>query len=643
MLGVAYYPEHWGENRVENDLNTFINNGIEIIRIGEFAWDIFEPEEGIFNFDLFDKVFNISENLGLKIIFGTPSATPPAWLIRKYPEILQRNRDGSIRNFGSRRHYCFSSDIYKEYISKLLEKIIKRYKDSKSLYAWQIDNEFGCEGTTYCYCEKCDEKFRKYLKNKYITIENLNKAWGTVFWSQMYNSFDQIETPKQTNALPNPHQYLDFYRFTTKNIIEFSNFQEELIRKYSNKAITHNFMVNFTEIDYFELAKQYDFVSYDSYIPSDIFNPALISMNYSLMYSLKRKPFTIMELQPGRVNWQKRNWYYPYEILKCWIYQGFLHNADDILIFRDRALSFGAEQYHNAILNYNGKTEDSPRLKILHDFYINKEEKKIKGNLNQFNKDSGNKYKVGIYFDYENSFIHSINSVSKDFSYIEGIFNFYEVFKSLGFIPEFIFKNEENLNKFDILIFPYAIYLDNEIKEKIKSFKNYLIVTCMTDIKDQYNRINLNESLIKVFRNIEFKIIDFGAIKDFNFSYNGMEITGDYWIERLEYKGKDIIVPFIISEDKKTLYLSSCFNSVELNKIIRKFIPSNMIPIYKLKKIFKNISDLDIDEFILKILNKKNLELFILIDKIYVINYNNETINFFDYIIEPYEIIEIKI
>lgn len=647
MLGVAYYPEHYEENKIESDLKIFKENGIEIIRIGEFAWDIFESEEGKFSFGLFDKVFEIAEKLDIKIIFGTPSATPPAWLIRKYPEILQKNRDGTIRNFGSRRHYCYSSDIYKDYILKLLEKIVLRYKDSKVLYSWQIDNEFGCEGTTYCYCEKCDQKFREYLKEKYGDIEKLNKAWGTVFWSQRYNDFWQIETPKQTNALPNPHQFLDFFKFTTKNIVNFSKFQTDFIRRYSNKSITHNFMVNFTEIDYYELSKEYDFISYDSYIPVDNWEPAILSMNYSLMYSLKNKPFTIMELQPGRVNWQKRNWYYPAEILNNWIYQGFLNNANDILVFRDKALSFGAEQYHNGILNYDGAPENSERLKILRDF----NNKKIENEIKKIIKEKDNNLKVGIYFDYENSFIHNINGVCRDFSYIDEVFIFYSLFRKYGFLPQFFFKEEKDLNRFDIIIIPYSIHLNSEIKNKIQDFKNYLIVTCMTDLKDEYNHINLRDSLIKKFRNIEYKILDFGGAKDYLFEYNNKKLKGNFWVEKLEYKGKKSIFPFLISYDKKTLYISSVFDIYSLNEILLDFLPISYLPIKKLlflkydgNKIIKSNSEENLNLNKLKdmidlFLQDNKIEYYNFGEKIILINYEEKEKRIGKIKLKPFEIL----
>jgi beta-galactosidase len=218
MLGTAYYPEHWEEDRIEKDLSAFRNNGIEFVRIGEFMWSVLEPEEGKYNLSLLKKTMDICKALQIKVILSTPSATPPAWLISKYPQILQKDIVSDTKNFGGRRHYCYNSKEYALYVCKIVELLACEFSSHDALYAWQIDNEFGCEDTSHCFCEKCDENFRTYLEDKYGDIGSLNKSWGTVFWSQTYNSFSQITTPKKISAIPNPHQMLDFYRFSSISV-----------------------------------------------------------------------------------------------------------------------------------------------------------------------------------------------------------------------------------------------------------------------------------------------------------------------------------------------------------------------------------------------------------------------------------------
>ncbi len=561
MIGVDYYPEHWDTDlkalpQMANDLIIMKENGIELIRVGEFAWYVLESAEGEYDFSLLDKLFELTRNIGIKVIIGTPSATPPAWLIKKHPEILQKDDKGHIRNFGSRRHYCYNSHIYKVYVDKIVSKLAERYGEMENLYAWQIDNEFGCEDTTYCYCEKCDTAFQKFLENKYTTVEDLNRDWGTVFWSQQYDDFAQIETPKRTNALRNPHQLLDFYRFSTDSIMAFAQMQIDTIKRYSTKPITHNLMTNFTEIDYKKIEKQYDFLSFDNYHFGKEFKPWFAGMNFDLMWSLQRQPFTVMEQQPGRVNWQVRNVYYDYKWMERVSRQALSHGADNIVFFRYRALPFGAEQFHNGILNYDGNPERSKRLEVC---------KKLSREKIPSRKD---KARIGIYFDYEASWMHMINGVNKDFDYFTSIMELYRPIFEKGEHVDFLFSDSD-FTGYEYLIIPYAIYIPEKVLKTIADSDSKVIFTCMSGIKDERNHIMTERPLGLNMRGIEVEITDFGAIFEETIRLaDGTEIVGDMWFEEhLLLKGNSVAEytkedfkghsPLICSEDSKTLYVGT--------------------------------------------------------------------------------------
>ncbi|MCX7730593.1 MAG: beta-galactosidase, partial [Candidatus Caldatribacterium sp.] len=231
MLGVCYYPEHCGMEKVPEDLRRMKDLGIRFVRVGEFAWSRIEPTPGTFSWEWLDAFFDEAHRIGLFVILGTPTATPPKWLIDRYPDILPVDREGRTRRFGSRRHYCFSSPPYRQETHRIVTVIAQRYGQHPALIGWQTDNEYGCHDTVRCFCPRCQKAFQRWLQARYGTVENLNTAWGTVFWSQEYRSFDEIELPNLTVAEPNPSHLMDYFRFASDQVREYNRLQVALLRK----------------------------------------------------------------------------------------------------------------------------------------------------------------------------------------------------------------------------------------------------------------------------------------------------------------------------------------------------------------------------------------------------------------------------
>ena len=220
-LGVCYYPEHWPKETWASDAARMRALGLEYVRIGEFAWSRLEPEAGRWDWLWLDEAIDTLHHVGLKIILGTPTATPPKWLIDGYPEMLPVGADGRTRGFGSRRHYCFSSPVYREQCRRIVTALAQRYGRHPALVAWQTDNEYGCHDTVLSYSEAAMSAFRDWLKQRYGHIDALNQAWGTVFWSQEYRSFDEIDAPVGAVTEANPSQRLDYRRFASDQVGEF--------------------------------------------------------------------------------------------------------------------------------------------------------------------------------------------------------------------------------------------------------------------------------------------------------------------------------------------------------------------------------------------------------------------------------------
>ncbi len=377
-VGVCYYPEHWDESLWESDLERMLANGITVIRIAEFAWSLFERTEGVFTFDFFDRFLELCTRKGMKVIFGTPTATPPAWLTEKYPEVLNADRNGVLIRHGLRRHYNYNAPVYHEKTRIIVEKLAQHYGSHPAIIGWQIDNEFNCE-TNEFYSEADHAAFRVFLQKRYGTLDALNDAWGTVFWSQTYTEWDQIHVPRPTtNGSINPHLHLDYIRFVSDSAITYCGLQEKILRKYIRPGvfITTNGM--FGHLDNHRMTDEcLDLYTYDSY-PNFAFLLERAGRLDKLRDRWSSKSLTevrsicphfgIMEQQGGPGSWYNRM-----ETptprpgqLKLWAMQSVAHGADFISFFRWRTCTFGTEIYWHGILNYDNR--DNRRLAEICDF-----------------------------------------------------------------------------------------------------------------------------------------------------------------------------------------------------------------------------------------------------------------------------------
>ena len=405
-LGTCYYPEHWDRKLWEDDLRRMLKAGIETIRVGEFAWNKVEPAEGTFTYDFFDDFLDTAHAAGMKVIFGTPTATPPAWLTEKYPEVLNARMDGVLYRHGMRRHYNYNSPKYRELAGRIVEKLGEHYAKHPAIIGWQIDNELNCE-TSEFYSESDTAAFRVFLKEKYHTIEALNKAWGTVFWNQTYTTWDEIHVPRTTiHNSTNPHEVLDYNRFVSESVISFCRMQSDLLRKYLKPGdfITTNGM--FDRMDNHRMADEaLDVYTYDSY-PNFAYcleaNPkdpdSLNDRKWSLHLTQVRSicpHFGIMEQQSGANGWNTRMEApapKPGQMM-LWAMQSIAHGADFVSFFRWRTSVMGTEIYWHGILDYDNR--DNRKLA---------EVKEIHKRIQAISQASGAEFKAafGLVRDYDN-------------------------------------------------------------------------------------------------------------------------------------------------------------------------------------------------------------------------------------------------
>ncbi len=365
-FGVDYYPEHWGEKRWETDLKMMKQLNFNIIRIAEFAWCRLEPEEGRYDFLWLDKVIELCKKYEISVMLGVPVRNVPVWLMEKDPSVAIKAHEGHLESFGSRYTTCLNNPTLREHALKLSEMMAARYADYENVVSWHLDNEYG--DASICYCDNCRKRFINWLKDKYKTVDQLNEAWGMVFWSLEINTWDQLWVPLKINHFPhNPGLLQDYRRFTSWTTEQFVMEQGDIFRRLApGKTITTNFQsMTRYHTDYHKLGEALDVVSVNYYPPVS-YN----SMDLDIMRGIKNKNFWVVEQKsgpPGNVH----NGYLtpaPGET-RMYTYQSIAHGAEAILYFRWRPSYFGQEQLHKGILNYDAFTnrifDEIGRLKMM--------------------------------------------------------------------------------------------------------------------------------------------------------------------------------------------------------------------------------------------------------------------------------------
>ncbi len=364
LFGATYYPEHWPlEQRLADPAN-MAAAGTNVVRLAEFAWDFMEPRLDQFDFSLFDETIDRCGAVDIDTILCTPTAAPPRWLTAAHPEWLRVDANGRAMTHGSRQHCCTTNPGFREASRRITRAMADHFAVSPRVIGWQIDNEFNCHFDE-CHCDACLAGFRDWLRERYTDIATLNEAWGTAFWAQTYDDFDQIEFARLDRPThPNPSQHLDLLRFYSDAVIEFQREQVAILRAAQpNWWITHNGL--FDHIDYNKFATDLDFLSVDLY-PGFSEQPAgfVWSATTAERTRAASGTFIVPEQQAGAGG--QRPYLLPTTApgqMRLWTYQSIAHGAAGILHFRWRTCPFGAEMYWNGILDH----DDVPRRRY-HEF-----------------------------------------------------------------------------------------------------------------------------------------------------------------------------------------------------------------------------------------------------------------------------------
>jgi beta-galactosidase len=487
-VGVYYYPEHWDSSQWERDIKKISDMGFEFTHFAEFAWAQLEPEEGKYDFKWLDRAVQIAAKYNLKVIMCTSTATPPVWLTRKHPDILETKEDGTQMDHGSRQHASFSSNYFRQYSLKMVAELAKHYGKDKRIMGWQIDNE---PRTFYDFGKDAHERFRTWLKEQYKTIDSLNVTWGTNFWSGTYTSFDQINIPKQDQWGMNLNQQFDHLRFMDEETASFLDDQAKVIRQYStsDQWITSNYVPRYNA-SYIGMSKELDFECYTRYM---VYGGELgIGSKGYRVGDYSRIPFAndffrnlkgmygVMELQPGQVNWGSINSQPLPGAVRLWLWNVFAGGSKFTCTYRFRAPLYGYEQYHYGIVGYDGVTPTPGGLEFSQ--FI-KEIKLLRASFSPKALPAEYvKRKTGILINPDNLMGIDLNKQTREWNTLDHFNKYFKALKSFGAPVDFV-RDTTDFNKYPVLIVPAYQQIDKVLIEKLANYAKQggnLVMTCRT-------------------------------------------------------------------------------------------------------------------------------------------------------------------
>ena len=437
-LGCCYYPEHWPEAWWAEDARRMREMGLRLVRIGEFAWSRLEPEPGRYDWGWLDRAIDTLHAAGLKVILGTPTATPPKWLVDRMPDMVAIDEQGRPRGFGSRRHYCFSHEGYRAEAVRIVTALAERYGNHPALAMWQTDNEYGCHDTVLSFSAAAASAFRGWLAARYGTVEALNAAWGNVFWSMEYRSFAEVDPPHLTVTEANPAHWLDYRRFCSDQVASFNREQVEILRRLSSGVpITHNFMGFFTEFDHHAVGRDIDVATWDSY-PLGFLeqfwfsseekraylrqgHPDIAAFHHDLYRGCSGGRWGVMEQQPGPVNWARFNPAPLPGMVALWTLEACAHGAELTSYFRWRQAPFAQEQMHAGLLRPDSSEAEAAD-----------EVRKAAAVLEAIGPQATAQAQVALVFSYEAAWVVGIQPQGQSFRYLELVFETYSALRERG-------------------------------------------------------------------------------------------------------------------------------------------------------------------------------------------------------------------
>lgn len=490
LYGGDYNPNQWGREIWSEDMRIFRDARINSATVNVFSWAKLQPSENEYNFSELDDIIDMLSKEGYDIVLATSTGALPAWMFKKYPEVARTDYQGRHHKFGHRHNACPNSLVFQKYASALVDQLAARYASNPHVVCWHISNEYGGE----CYCENCEKAFRVWLKNKYKSIEALNKAWNLEFWGHTVYEWDEIVLPNALGDGMDTEQNtafaglsVDYRRFNSDGMLGNFKMERDVIRRYNKDAlITTNLMGTYKGLDYFKWAKELDIVSWDNY-PGYNTPWSYTAMCHDLMRGLKDEPFMLMEQTPSQQNWQPYNSLKRPGQMRAQSYQTMAHGADTIQFFQLRRSVGGCEKFHGAVIAHAG-TENTR---------VFREVKQLGEELERLSDlipGSVNEAEVGVIFDWDNYWaLEYTSGPSISLKYVDQIHRYYRYFyeKNIGtsMIPV-----DADFSKYKMVVAPVLYMVKPGMKEALEEYvKNggILVTTYMSGIVGESDNVYL--------------------------------------------------------------------------------------------------------------------------------------------------------
>lgn len=495
-LGVDYYPEQWGLSHLDDDLDGIAALGANIVRIGEFAWDRMEPADGAYAFSFFDEVIRRVKERGLSVMMGVPTATPPPWLYRDSPSIASVGADGRARGFGGRRGCCLNSDVYLDKAAALARALARHYRKENAIVSWQLDNELGHEGSDLCYCGDCRAAFLAFLREEYASIDALNAAWGTSFWSQTYRAFDEIPLPiPNTLTAHNPSLRFFYERFLSQTAARFiALLASEIRREIPNATILHDFSGGCLQkrMDCAAVSRALDRVACNNYPvwggQREPLEPARIAFNLAFMRGLKDKPYIVTEQIMGAQGHDVIGYLPRPNQAKLWAMQALAHGGDGLLFFRYRGFTKGAEQLCFGILDPDN--EKRRRYEEARAFFL--DARRYEALLS-----SPVESDVCLLTDYDSLSSLRIQRHSEALDYENELYRLYKPLHRRGLNVD-VLPSERDFSRYRLVVAPCMIVMRDALRTRLIDYVQgggTLVLTFRTAWKDEENNLVFGERL----------------------------------------------------------------------------------------------------------------------------------------------------
>lgn len=593
-LGVCYYPEHWPETWWDGDAARMAEVGIVYVRIGEFAWSKLEPTPGDLQFDWLIRAMDVLGENGLKVIFGTPTATPPRWMVDKYPDMLAVDAQGRRKGFGSRRHYDFSHLGYREECARITQLLADAIGDHNALAGWQTDNEYGCHGTTYSYSPAAMAGFQMWLEQKYATPDALNQAWGNVFWSMEYNRFDQVELPNLLVCEAAPAHELDFRRYASDQVAAFNKVQFDILKaKRPDLPVIHNFMSRTSDFDHYDVAETLDIASWDSYPLGHLAvsdepeetkrqyvrqgDPDNAAFHHDLYRTVGHGRWWVMEQQPGPVNWAQFNPDPLPGMARLWAWEAFSHGAEVVSYFRWRQAPFAQEQMHAGLL----RPDSEPAPAYFEAVQVSQELRSI--GLGG----AATKGRVAVVYDYASEWAWEIQPQAKGFSHGSHVRAFYAAFRKHGIDLDVLSPHTPSFAGYDIVIIPALFTWTEALRTALAEFDGHVLIGPRSGSKTPDFAIPHKLAPDLPSNMLDLKVTRVDSIDP----TLGVEVRGGggavhLWRERIETKGEVIIEdaegwPVLVSQGK-LFYLGASGNKALIQRVADHLIAEADVPVLNL-------------------------------------------------------------